>query len=73
MFYYEDDLNNEPELIDEEKFKEIFDMEWVYGDHENVHCIQDPFHMEIWGDVVPLWAYDYEDLCQKRWESCQEI
>lgn len=73
MFYYEDDLDNEPEIIDEEKFKEIFGEDWVCNYREGAYCIHDPYHDEIWGNVVPLIADTYEDLCQARWESCQEI
>ena len=73
MLYYGDDLDNEPEVIIAEKFEEIFGEEWVYGYHEFIHCVIDPFHEEIWSDTVPLWAYSLEELRSKHYDSCQEI
>lgn len=73
MLYYNDDLDNEPEVITAEEFEEIFGEEWVCGYHEFIHCTIDPFYEEIWSSTRPLWAYSLEELRSKRFDRWQEI
>lgn len=73
MFFYRNAEWNEPEVIAEDEFKEIFGEEWEGGEFVGKHCVIDPYYQDIDGINVPLIDDTLEALSKAYYLSCEEI